>query len=206
MNANSKSAHWNKIYSTKKLSEVSWYQETPETSIELIHSLNLPKTANIIDIGGGDSFLADNLIEQGYRNISVLDISQNAIERAKERLGDRAELVTWIIADAANFKPNNTYDIWHDRAAFHFLIEQKDINTYKRTAENNITTNGYLIVGTFSTNGPTKCSGLDIMQYDETSLESAFHPKFIKQKSFKSTHNTPFNTSQEFTFCTFKKK
>ncbi len=201
-----KEKHWETIYNTKALTEVSWYQETPETSLQLIKDLQLSNTASIIDIGGGDSFLVDHLITLGYQNITVLDISAAAIKRAKERLGEDAKKITWIVADAAKFTPNETYDLWHDRAAFHFLTEQKDIDTYKRTAENNINTNGHLIVGTFSTNGPTKCSGLDIMQYDEASLEITFQPKFVKQKSFKSTHNTPFNTSQEFTFCTFKKE
>lgn len=205
MTKSDKEAHWENVYNTKTITEVSWYQKTPETSLQLIGDLQLPKTAKIIDIGGGDSYLVDHLITLGYQNISVLDISASAIKRAKKRLGNDAEKVTWIVADAANFTPSETYDVWHDRATFHFLTVQNDIDNYKRTAENHININGHLIIGTFSTNGPTKCSGLNIRRYDETSLENTFQPKFIKQKSFITTHETPFSTSQEFVFCTFKK-
>ena len=141
--------HWEKIYSEKELTEVSWYQPTPETSIQLIVE-NSSKDDAIIDIGAGDSFLVDNLLELGYTNISVLDISANAISRAKKRLGDKADLVTWIISDVTEFIPTTEYDLWHDRAAFHFLRDEVDVKCYKNAVNKGLSQNGNVIIGAFS--------------------------------------------------------
>jgi trans-aconitate methyltransferase len=127
--------HWENIYQTKDLKEVSWYQPTPKTSLDFFNYFNVPTTAKIIDIGGGDSLLVDHLLDMGYVDISVLDISASAIERAKQRLGDKAERVKWIVAEAASFKPTEKYDFWHDRAAFHFLTDDREISNYLKTAE-----------------------------------------------------------------------
>ena len=196
--------HWEHIYSTKQPNEVSWYQPTPETSLNFIKELNIPKTASIIDIGGGDSFLVDNLLELGYQNITVLDISKKAIERAKLRLGKRSERVKWIEADASDFNPTENYDLWHDRAAFHFLTDENEIENYLKSVKKGVKENGSLIIGTFSTDGPKKCSGIEITQYSEDSLLKKFSD-FTKLNCQIIEHKTPFNTIQHFTFCTFKK-
>ncbi|MBX9851572.1 MAG: class I SAM-dependent methyltransferase [Cytophagaceae bacterium] len=196
--------HWEKVYNTKKTNEVSWTQEKPETSLNFIRSFNLPKTAAIIDIGGGDSKLVDFLLEEGYENISVLDISEQAIERAKERLGTKADLVTWIVSDITEFKPVQKYDAWHDRATFHFLTSPEQINQYFDIAGNSVT--GYLAIGTFSDKGPDKCSGLAIKKYSEEQLTQQFEKGFEKIRCLTEDHITPFNTIQNFSFCSFKRK
>lgn len=196
--------HWETVYETKQPSEVSWTQENSKTSLDFIHETHLDKTAKIIDIGGGDSNLVDFLLEEGYENISVLDISANALERAKKRLGKNAEKVTWIVSDITEFKPETKYDIWHDRATFHFLTTEEQIKKYTEITQKWI--NGYLIIGTFSENGPKKCSGLDIKQYSETAMENQFSNSFKKLKCITEDHTTPFETKQNFTFCLFEKR
>ena len=199
-------AHWQKIYTTKQLNEVSWYQQTPTTSLEYFSQLNIPLNASIIDVGGGDSFLVDHLLNLGYTNITILDISLAAIIRAKERLAEKNSLVKWIVNDFVHFKPEEKYDVWHDRAAFHFLTDAEDINQYKKITSNHISKNGYLIVGTFSKEGPTKCSGINIQQYSKEDLEQTFSENFNLQSSQFINHSTPFNTIQQFIFCCFQKK
>lgn len=195
--------HWENIYETKTPNEVSWTEEKPETSLDFIQSFSVDKTAKIIDIGGGESKLVDFLLEEGYENITVLDISQNALNRAKKRLGKNAEKVTWIVSDITDFNPEEIYDIWHDRAVFHFLTEEKDIKTYQKLVEKAV--NNFMVIGTFSTNGPLKCSGLEIKQNDETSLISTFEKNFEKINCLTTNHKTPFETIQNFIFCSFKK-
>ncbi|MFT6477441.1 MAG: ubiquinone/menaquinone biosynthesis C-methylase UbiE [Spirosomataceae bacterium] len=197
--------HWEHIYQTKTLTEVSWFQPKPETSLAFFKQFNVPTNAKIIDIGGGDSFLVDHLLDLGYKDISVLDISTNAIERAKERLGNQAKEVKWIVADAAKFKPVEKYDFWHDRAAFHFLTNENDIETYVETARNSIAPAGVLVIGTFSEQGPTKCSGIEIKQYSENSMTTRLQSFFEKIKCITVDHKTPFDTIQNFIFCSFKK-
>jgi 2-polyprenyl-3-methyl-5-hydroxy-6-metoxy-1,4-benzoquinol methylase len=206
MNNLNRKKHWENIYNTKAINDVSWYQPKPETSLQFIKELNLPKSSNIIDIGGGDSFLVDNLLDLGYTNITVLDISKKAIERAKQRLQKQNENVKWIVADISNFNPTENYDLWHDRAAFHFLTKETEINNYVNSTQNSITQNGYLIIGTFSMEGPQKCSGIEIKQYSKTTLISKFKHAFKKLNCKTIKHKTPFNTIQYFTFCSFTKK
>ena len=196
--------HWEQVYETKQPNEVSWTQENPKTSLDFIHETHLDKTAKIIDIGGGDSKLVDYLLEEGYENISVLDISANALERAKKRLGKNSEKVTWIVSDITEFKPETKYDIWHDRATFHFLTTSEQIKKYAEITQKWI--DGFLIIGTFSENGPKKCSGLDIKQYSEIELEKQFSENFKKIKCITEDHTTPFETKQNFTFCAFEKR
>lgn len=197
--------HWETIYYTKALNKVSWYQPTPEISLQLIEDLSISKSAKIIDIGGGDSFLVDNLLALGYQNITVLDISKNAIQRAKKRLGTQAKNVKWIVADAANFNPTEMYDLWHDRAAFHFLTQKLEIENYVKTAKNYITENGFLIIGTFAKDGPEKCSGIEIKQYSKEDLTNRFETSFKKLNCQEIAHKTPFGTIQNFVFCSFKR-
>lgn len=197
--------HWEKIYQTKALSEVSWFQPTPTTSLDFIKQFNVPLNAKIIDIGGGDSYLVDHLLDLGYQNITVLDISDAAIERAKQRLGNRNKAVKWIVADVATFKPTENYDFWHDRAAFHFLTQESEISTYLETAQRHINPQGMLMIGTFSEEGPQKCSGIEIKQYSEASMTARLQSFFEKIRCITVDHKTPFDTVQNFVFCSFKK-
>lgn len=197
--------HWEKIYETKEETDFSWFQPYPKTSIEFISLFKLPKEAKIIDIGGGDSYLVDALLEMGYSNISVLDISSKAIDRTKERLGAKAETVQWIISDITEFEPTVEYDFWHDRAAFHFLTTEVQIFRYLSIVNKAIKKEGYLVLGTFSKSGPFKCSGLEIKQYTEASMSLLFEKDFKRIKCVEETHVTPFNTMQNFVFCSFQK-
>ena len=197
--------HWNNVYNTKSENEVSWFQPYPKTSMEFIELFNLPLEANIIDIGGGDSHFVDALLDEGYQNIGVLDISATALEKAKLRLGEKARQVHWVVSDVTEFIPPVQFDFWHDRAAFHFLTNEEAINKYVSIAEKGIKENGYLILGTFSENGPTRCSGLEIKQYNETSMSAGFEVAFNRIKCISEDHPTPFNTVQNFLFCSFKK-
>ncbi len=198
----SNKAHWETIYTTKTPEQVSWTQEKPAISLELIEAVNLPKSAKIIDIGGGDSLLVDFLLEAGYSEITVLDISQAALDRAKKRLGSKAALVTWICSDILDFKPTEMYQLWHDRAAFHFLTQPKSIATYTELTEKHAVN---LIIGTFSESGPLKCSGLEIKQYSEKLMEISFEKAFTKIECVFSDHVTPFDTTQHFIFCRFQR-
>ena len=200
------STHWDEVYSTKAANEVSWFQRYPTSSMELIALFNLPLDANIIDIGGGDSYFVDALLDRGYKNIYVLDISPIAIERAKHRLGTQADKVHWIVSDVTTFEPTVKYDFWHDRAAFHFLTTEKQISQYIRNAENAIKENGHLILGTFSEKGPQKCSGLAIKQYSATSMSLRFEVAFNRIKCIEEEHTTPNKNTQHFLFCSFIKK
>jgi SAM-dependent methyltransferase len=197
--------HWENIYQTKDLKDVSWYQPTPTTSLDFLKKFNIGSTAKIIDIGGGDSFLVDHLLDLGYTDVTVLDISASSLDRAKQRLGDRATKVKWIVADASTFKPIEQYDFWHDRAAFHFLTQEDEINNYIETIQKSITPAGVLVIGTFSDQGPKKCSGIDIKQYSEVSLSERLKKFFKKVKCITVDHVTPFNTIQNFIFCSFRK-
>jgi 2-polyprenyl-3-methyl-5-hydroxy-6-metoxy-1,4-benzoquinol methylase len=195
--------HWEKIYTTKTPQEVSWTQETPTTSLDLIAKYNLPKDAKIIDIGGGDSLLADHLIALGYADITVLDISEAAIERAKTRLGEKANNVTWIVQDITEFTPTENYDLWHDREVFHFLTTKADIDFYINTVQKWA---NHIVLGTFSTEGPIKCSGLEIAQYNEQTIRDTFCPMFTLLECFYVDHTTPFDTTQNFVFARLSKE
>ena len=197
--------HWDDIFKTKEYNEFSWYQSNPKTSIDLILSTRPDENAGIIDIGGGDSNLVDKLLELGFKNISVLDISSNALERAKVRLGNRAKEIKWIVSDMREFKTIDKYDIWHDRAALHFLTSDEDINKYVKAVKKYLKPDGYLIVSTFSINGPKKCSGLDVKQYSADSMKQLFSD-FELIKSFEEEHLTPWNSSQVFIYGVFRKK
>lgn len=195
--------HWETVYGSKTPEEVSWTQEVPQISLDLIHSLSLKKNSKIIDVGGGDSKLVDFLLAEDFENITVLDISGKAMERAKKRLGDRAKKVKWIESDITEFEPKETYDVWHDRAAFHFLTSPEQIQTYVELTKKAVAS--YMILGTFSTIGPKKCSGLDIKQYNEEQMVTVFK-YFEKLECRTEDHATPFGTAQHFIFCSFKRK
>jgi 2-polyprenyl-3-methyl-5-hydroxy-6-metoxy-1,4-benzoquinol methylase len=197
--------HWENIYQNKQFNEVSWYQQTPAISLDFIKQYNIPLTAKIIDIGGGDSMLVDHLLELGYQHITVLDISEAALDRAKQRLGTSADSVIWITVDATNFKPVEKYDFWHDRAAFHFLTEEQEIEAYLDTVQKHLNPAGILVLGTFSEQGPKKCSGIEIKQYSENSMTSRLKLFFEKIKCISVDHQTPGGTIQNFIFCSFRK-
>lgn len=199
-----KKKHWETIYENKSPDEISWTQEIPQTSLDFIHSFEVDKSAKVIDIGGGDSKLVDYLLDEGFENITVLDISAKALEKAKKRLGNKANKVNWIVSDITEFKPQTTYDVWHDRAAFHFLTTAEEINAYNSITKEAVS--GFLIIGTFSEDGPTKCSGLEIKQYTDKSLTFIFENGFEKKSCKKVNHKTPLNSIQNFLFCGFKKR
>lgn len=199
----SRKEFWENIYVSKTSEEVSWTENIPEISLKLIKELQLPKKAKIIDIGGGESKLVDFLLEEGYDDITVLDISAKSLEKAKIRLGEKANKVNWVVSDVLNFLPEEKYDLWHDRAAFHFLTTLEEKSQYRTIAKSNIT--GHLVIGTFSDSRPLKCSGLAIKQYTALEMENTFQEAFTKIKCLTTDHRTPFDTLQNFTFCSFKR-
>ncbi|WP_205509918.1 class I SAM-dependent methyltransferase [Longitalea arenae] len=195
--------HWENVYLHKQPNEVSWTQHVPQPSLDFIHSFQLPKSASIIDVGAGDSKLVDFLLDDGFENITLLDISAQALEKVRKRLGDRAERVKFIVADITEFAPAEKYDVWHDRATFHFLTTAAQVQQYVSIAKQWV--NEYLIVGTFSEKGPRSCSGLNIKQYSKEELQHVMSGGFNKIRCIEQEHLTPFNTRQHFVFCGFKK-
>ncbi|WP_428225602.1 class I SAM-dependent methyltransferase [Flavobacterium sp.] len=198
--------HWENVFTTKAENEVSWYQKIPTTSLTLIENLQLSKDAKIIDVGGGDSYLIDSLLEKGYTNLFLLDISEHAIERAKKRLGEKACKVTFIVSKNIALDIDEKFELWHDRASFHFLTAKVDIELYSKVVSKYVTDNGQVVIGTFSEKGPKKCSGLEITQYTAETMRKVFENDFELVSSFEEDHQTPFDTTQNFIFCTFNKK
>ncbi len=195
--------HWDSVYELKTPEEVSWTQEVPETSLNFIRSFNLCKSANIIDVGGGDSKLVDHLLEEGFENITVLDISEKALQRSQKRLGSKGKKVNWIVSDINALEVSTKFDLWHDRATFHFLTSTAEIEKYISIAAKTVTK--FMMIGTFSESGPAKCSGLPVKQYSEKSLAEELKKDFCKIRCITEDHITPFNTRQNFLFCSFKK-
>jgi 2-polyprenyl-3-methyl-5-hydroxy-6-metoxy-1,4-benzoquinol methylase len=194
--------HWEGIYGKKAPDAVSWYRPHLEASLELIEKAAPARSASIIDIGGGESTLVDDLLARGYRNLTVLDISQTAIDVTKKRLGSTSDQVKWLFADItkAELAPN-AYDVWHDRAVFHFLTALEERIAYVRQVAKAVKLGGHAIVSTFGPEGPTKCSGLDVVRYDAESLHTEFGLHFRLLDSFKELHRTPFGTTQQFLYC-----
>lgn len=198
--------YWDKVYTDKSEKEVSWFQEHPTKSLSLIAELNLPKNAAIIDIGGGDSRLVDHLLAHGFSYISVLDISDVSLQKLKNRLGNAEGKVKYITSDVVSFSPKTEFDLWHDRATFHFLTNLEEINRYLEIVNGSLRQGGNLIISTFSKNGPERCSGLPIHQYSEGELKDIFAKHFNNTKCFEDTHVTPWGSTQSFVYCGFKKK
>jgi SAM-dependent methyltransferase len=195
-------AHWERVYSTKAPDAVSWYRPHLETSIALIEQAAAGCSASIIDVGGGESTLADDLLERGYRNITVLDISPTALAVTKKRLGPSAGLIHWLLADVTQASlPLHAYDVWHDRAVFHFLTAPEQRIAYVLNVLRAVKPGGHVIVSTFGPEGPTKCSGLDVVRYDGGSLHHQFGRRFRLVKSSKELHQTPFGATQQFLYC-----
>jgi SAM-dependent methyltransferase len=195
-------AHWERIYGTKAAAEVSWFRPHLETSLALVERVAGDRSASIIDVGGGESTFVDDLIARGYRNITVLDISPVAIEHTKKRLGAASQQVTWLVADITQASlPARSYDVWHDRAVFHFLTESAQRLAYVRQVASAVKPGGHVIVGAFGPEGPSKCSGLDVMRYDAESLHAEFGPRFRLMESSKELHRTPGGAIQQFLYC-----
>jgi ubiquinone/menaquinone biosynthesis C-methylase UbiE len=198
--------HWEHIYQTKAPTQVSWYQEHSLQSLEFIVHTGLPKTGKIIDVGGGSSVLVEDLLNNGYQQISVLDISAAALEVAKQRLGTRAKEVTWLEADILQVKlPHHAYDLWHDRAVFHFIVQPEERRRYVNAVREAVKPGGHVIVATFASDGPERCSGLPVSRYEPESLHEEFGDSFILMESTKEVHHTPFGTEQKFIYCYCRK-
>lgn len=202
----SRKDHWEKVYSEKEENQVSWFQEKPAISLDWIQEMQPDPNSRVLDVGGGDSRLVDYLLETGYHNITVLDISSKALDRSKSRLGKKAERVQWMEADAVNFSLEAPVDLWHDRAAFHFLTEEQDIGSYIQLIKEGVKPGGHAIIATFSKAGPTRCSGISVQQYDQGDLEALLAPEFELIKSRNFDHQTPSGTTQNFLFTAFRKK
>ena len=197
--------HWEGIYSDKSPLEVSWFQKQPVLSLQLIHNTGLTTEAAIIDIGGGASVLVDHLVEQGYKHLAVLDISGTALSHAKQRLGPTAEQIEWFETDVTRFQAPHQYDIWHDRAVFHFLTNASDRTQYVETLKQTLKPGGNLILAAFAIGGPTKCSGLDIVQYDVEKLMAELGGGFTLVEETSETHVTPTEQEQQFAYFRFIK-
>ena len=198
--------HWETVYQTKDTTKVGWFQSVPQVSIELIVDLNLSKKASIIDVGGGDSLLVDWFFDQEYEYVTLLDISESALQKAQNRLGPSASKVTWEVSDILEFEPKAKFDLWHDRAVFHFLTDSQDQQTYKSLAERAIASGGYLLVMTFSKSGPKSCSGLPVQQYDIADLQEFFSKEFEFVKGLNYDHITPSGSAQNYSVCLFRKR
>jgi len=194
--------HWEKVYATKAPDAVSWYRPHLETSLALIERAGDARTVSIIDVGGGESTLVDDLLLRGYQNITVLDVSQTAIDITKQRLGPAAEQVRWLVGDITQIElGEGAYDVWHDRAVFHFLTAPEQRIAYVRQVARSVKPGGYVIVSTFGPEGPTKCSGLDVVRYEAGSLHGEFGERFRLVESSQELHHTPFGTTQQFLYC-----
>lgn len=206
MNSSERQSHWQTIYSQNKSQELSWFQDYPRHSMKRIEALALAKSAPIIDVGGGDSFLADSLLKEGYSQISVLDISEQALYKSKQRLADQSAAIKWFPLDILHFEANQKYQLWHDRAVFHFFDKSEDIQRYLEIAANSLVKGGHLIIATFSKKGPQKCSGLTVQQYDEEALKNVFSPYFKLMESEHELHLSPAGKKQDFIFAHFQRK
>lgn len=195
-------SHWEKVYQTKHPTEVSWYRPHLDVSLQLIEDAARDRDARVIDVGGGESTLVDDLLARGYRDLSVLDVSSTALAVAKERLGDKADKIRWLCGDVTTFAfSRQHYDVWHDRAVFHFLTDVKDRAAYVRQVAQAVRPGGHVVVATFGPEGPTKCSGLDVVRYDPSALHEEFGPCFKLMKHRTELHRTPAGSIQQFTYC-----
>lgn len=195
-------SHWDHVYRTKKPTQVSWYRPHLEKSLELIASAAGSLDASIIDVGGGESTLVDDLLDNGYHHLSVLDISPTAVNATRNRLGDRANLVSWLVGDVTTIQlPRHQYDVWHDRAVFHFLTNRASRLAYVRQVRDSVRIGGHVIVASFGPEGPLKCSGLDVVRYDAETLHGEFGAQFQLVKHLTEQHQTPFGTTQQFVYC-----
>jgi trans-aconitate methyltransferase len=204
--ADSRLSHWQNVYKEKAENQVSWFQETPAVSLELIEAVHPKFDSAIIDIGGGASRLVDALVREGYRDLTVLDVSENAIAMAKARLGEPAEMVKWIVADVTQWEPTRRYDLWHDRAAFHFLTEAPDRTAYVECLASALRPGGHAIIATFAMDGPERCSGLPVVRYDAPRLSATLGNAFAFVETRRHDHRTPMGGVQRFQFSIFRRQ
>ncbi|MGK4002072.1 class I SAM-dependent methyltransferase [Sorangium sp. So ce1036] len=194
--------HWEQVYVTKPATGVSWYAPHLDRSLELIERAAGARDARIIDVGGGASTLVDDLVDRGYGAVTVLDLSEQALAVARERLGPRAADVTWLAADiTTSALPEAQFDIWHDRAVFHFLTDREARRRYVANVTRSVRPGGHVIVATFGPEGPERCSGLDVVRYDADALHGEFGAMFLKVDSMREVHTTPWGSEQEFVYC-----
>lgn len=205
MERRSDRAHWDSIYTAKGEAEVSWFQETPTPSLELLDLIGVRPSSAIIDIGGGESRLVDSLLAREFENITVLDLSPKALAETRARLGDSANKVKWIVADVTVWRPSETYDVWHDRAAFHFLIRQGEQAAYVQRLRAALRRGGHAIIGTFALDGPERCSGLPVTRHSAESIGALLGPDFALIDSRRHEHKTPWQAVQRFQFSTFRR-
>lgn len=202
MTAHAEQQHWDRVYQTKDATELSWYRAHLDTSLGLIDQAAPGRTAAIIDVGGGESTLVDDLVARGYMDVTVLDISGVAIDATRKRLGNQARAVQWLCGDATTIElPAACYDVWHDRAVFHFLTDRAQREAYVRQVARCVRIDGHVIVGTFGPVGPLRCSGLEVVRYDADELHDQFGARFELVRHFKETHRTPLDREQQFVWC-----
>lgn len=195
-------SHWESVYRRKPVDGVSWYRPHLERSLAIIEATALPKDAHIVDVGGGASTLVDDLLDRGYTNVTVIDLSEHALELARRRLGERASGVRWIVGDATLFvPPEGSVDLWHDRAVFHFLRDDDARRRYVDNAHHALRPGGSIVVATFGPDGPTQCSGLEVVRYDADGIHAAFGDEFERLSSDEETHLTPWGIGQQFVYC-----
>ncbi len=206
MTALERQSHWQNVYQTKGERDVSWFQEVPAISLELIHATGAGPDSSVIDIGGGTSRLVDALVREGFRSLSVLDVSEKALATSRERLGPNAKNVAWIVADVTTWRPDKSYDVWHDRAAFHFLTEPADRAAYAECVQNAVRPGGHVIIGTFAPDGPERCSGLPVLRHDAASIGEVLGPSFKFTESRRHDHQTPGGSIQCFQFSRFQRQ
>jgi 2-polyprenyl-3-methyl-5-hydroxy-6-metoxy-1,4-benzoquinol methylase len=199
-------AHWQNVYKEKAENQVSWFQENPAISLELIEAVHPKFDSAIVDIGGGASRLVDRLAREGYRDLTVLDVSESAIAMAKARMGEPAEAVKWIVADVTQWEPTRRYDLWHDRAAFHFLTQAPDRNAYVECLASALRPGGHAIIGTFAMDGPERCSGLPVVRYDAAFLSATLGNAFALVETRRHDHRTPMGGVQRFQFSIFHRQ
>ena len=205
MSATDRQAHWENVYRTKGEAEVSWFQESPALSLDLLRLAGATPQSAIIDVGGGASRLVDTLVSEGYEDVTVLDLSAAALAAAQARLGGKASRAHWLVADATTWEPSRTYDLWHDRAAFHFLTDPQDQAAYVARLKRALRSDGRVIIGSFALDGPEKCSGLPVARHDAESLGRALGPEFALVDTRRHEHRTPWGVVQRFQFSTFRR-
>ncbi len=200
-----KTAHWENVYQSKSSTEVSWYEPAPKQSLDLILEAAGEKRGRVIDVGGGQSFLVDRLLDAGFKQVAILDISSAAIEATKARLGERASHVEWMVADITQAESLGAFDIWHDRAVFHFITDPDDRERYMKLLKRSLPIGGHFVIGTFAKGGPEKCSGLPIRQYDFDTMQAALGSSFNPVKCIEYLHTTPSGKPQQFFFGVYKR-
>ena len=197
--------HWESVYKQKGEYQVSWFQESPAISLELLDLVGATPKSAVIDIGGGASRLVDTLVDRDYGDVTLLDLSEPAIAIAKARLGERAAAVAWIVGDVTQWEPSRSYDVWHDRAAFHFLTEVSDRAAYAARLTRALSPSGHAIIGTFAMDGPDRCSGLPVVRYDAARLSEVLGDSFVLVETRRHDHKTPMGGTQRFQFSAFRR-